>query len=117
MVVPVLRMYGDAHRPVEFGGDDVVEDVLRDEPRHGDPVVQSVRPVDASRQPVDGHAVDLRRYARVDGVQRHVVLERHVRRPLSTNNSLPKTAEPIDLPFGLWTRVGRRKDKNKQEYF
>jgi len=23
----------------------------------------------------------------------------------------PKTAEPIDLPFGLWTRVGRRKHK------
>jgi len=22
-----------------------------------------------------------------------------------------KTAEPIDLPFGLWTRVGRRKHK------
>jgi len=23
--------------------------------------------------------------------------------------SCAKTAEPIDLPFGLWTRVGRRK--------
>jgi len=23
--------------------------------------------------------------------------------------SYAQTAEPIDLPFGLWTRVGRRK--------
>jgi len=25
--------------------------------------------------------------------------------------SCAKTAEPVDLPFGLWTRVGRRKHK------
>jgi len=25
--------------------------------------------------------------------------------------SCARTAEPIDLPFGLWTRVGRRKHK------
>jgi len=25
--------------------------------------------------------------------------------------SCAKTAEPIDLPFGLWTRVGQRKHK------
>ena len=25
--------------------------------------------------------------------------------------SCAKTAKPIDLPFGLWTRVGRRKHK------
>jgi len=25
--------------------------------------------------------------------------------------SCAKMAEPIDLPFGLWTRVGRRKHK------
>jgi len=25
--------------------------------------------------------------------------------------SCAKTADPIDLPFGLWTRVGRRNDK------
>jgi len=25
--------------------------------------------------------------------------------------SCAETAEPIDLPFGLWTQVGRRKDK------
>ena len=26
-------------------------------------------------------------------------------------NGRPKAAEPIDLPSGLWTRVGRRKQK------
>ena len=61
-------MNGDACGPVQLGGDDVVEDVLRHQSRHGDPVVQSVRPVDAARQPVDGHAVDLGRYPRVDYV-------------------------------------------------
>ena len=29
-------------------------------------------------------------------------------------NGRPKTAEPIDLPFALWTRVGRRKHKFNQ---
>jgi len=31
--------------------------------------------------------------------------------PDDTAVSCAKTAEPIDLPFGLWTLVGRRKHK------
>jgi len=77
-------MNGNAHGTVQFGRDDVIEDVLRDESSDGDPVVQRVGPVDTSGQPVDSHTVHLCRYTRVDHVQRHVVLVRHVRRPLST---------------------------------
>jgi len=46
--VPVLWVYGNAHGPVEPGGDDVVEDIVGDEARDSDPVVQRVGPVDAA---------------------------------------------------------------------
>ena len=68
IIIPVLRIDGQAHGPVELRRDDVIEDVLRTKSCHGDPVVERVRPIDARRQPVDGHAIHLRRYAGINCV-------------------------------------------------
>jgi len=54
---PFLRVYGDSHRHVKPGHDEVSEDPVSCRRSDGDPVVARVRPVEGTGQPVDGHPV------------------------------------------------------------
>ena len=87
MQLPILRIDGDAHRSIQLCSDDVIEDLPLHQSCHGDPVIQGISPVDTSRQPVDGHAVNLSRYTRINYEHRYVVCKGHVRRFLLITNT------------------------------
>jgi len=90
-LIPVLWIDCNADRTVQFGGENVIENVLCSESCYSNPVVQCISPVDTSRQPVYRHAVHLSRHSRVDRVHWYVVSEWHSRRLLlAIKHTTPK---------------------------